>query len=223
MVELHKRQYIVTDFDYYRQKIVPSDTSDWTQCEKNQFYDCIFQEKKNFHTISKIMGKSISKCYIYYLSNIKNCDEYPILKALCAQDKLDRLDSSEACKLCGRDEDLYMCESCGSQFHLRCMYPAREKVPKGNWDCQMCLHDKLDESKRWLEKQARITFETRKRKNEGCLGDEANSDENTIVNSDGNGSKQSVECAADREFQDNVAAIERAALSISEIWNITES
>ena len=44
----------------------------------------------------------------------------------------------DLCCACGAGGDLLCCDSCPNSFHLDCVEPALETVPKGAWHCNAC-------------------------------------------------------------------------------------
>ena len=63
----------------------------------------------------------------------------------------DQQDSEEYCFCCldGGDE-LIMCNTCPRVYHLHCHQPPMRRVPRGNWNCMVCLNPRLKRKKGFL-------------------------------------------------------------------------
>jgi len=69
------------------------------------------------------------------------------------EDKLDNL----PCSICGQnveddDDKLLICDSCNEGFHMFCLDPPLEEVPKGSWYCDRC-NIKREEEENLLKKR----------------------------------------------------------------------
>ena len=50
-------------------------------------------------------------------------------------------DHDEICEVCEKGGDLLCCDTCTLVFHLRCIRPKLQTVPKGKWSCPYCVID----------------------------------------------------------------------------------
>lgn len=52
---------------------------------------------------------------------------------------------NEFCDVCNGGGELICCDSCSLVFHLTCIRPKIDEVPKGRWSCAYCIVDDLGE------------------------------------------------------------------------------
>ncbi|ELU18426.1 hypothetical protein CAPTEDRAFT_136717, partial [Capitella teleta] len=45
----------------------------------------------------------------------------------------------EICERGDREDRLLLCDSCDLGFHLDCLTPALNRVPRGDWFCPQCV------------------------------------------------------------------------------------
>jgi len=45
---------------------------------------------------------------------------------------------ADICTVCGEEGTLILCEDCPRAYHVECCYPPMRKVPRGEWNCQVC-------------------------------------------------------------------------------------
>nr|QDH43443.1 transcriptional factor Gis1 [Metschnikowia australis] len=70
--------------------------------------------------------------YAKYLSSKGNNFEFPV----------GNPSDSERCVICKKNHSpttTLLCDNCDDQYHMRCLLPPLEKVPKGAWYCDKCL------------------------------------------------------------------------------------
>lgn len=48
---------------------------------------------------------------------------------------------NETCDVCEKGGDLLCCDTCSLVFHLKCLRPRLNEVPKGSWFCPHCIQD----------------------------------------------------------------------------------
>ena len=48
---------------------------------------------------------------------------------------------NEVCEVCETGGDLLCCETCTLVYHLSCLRPKINSVPKGSWSCVQCVID----------------------------------------------------------------------------------
>ena len=90
MVKLHQRNYVIAGLFQELTNLPPSDCCDWNEEEKHLFRETIFEKRKQFHDVAKVMGKSVHECITYYLSHYKYTDDYHLLKTIRAQELNDK-------------------------------------------------------------------------------------------------------------------------------------
>ncbi|OBA22297.1 JmjC-domain-containing protein [Metschnikowia bicuspidata var. bicuspidata NRRL YB-4993] len=70
--------------------------------------------------------------YAKYLSSNGNHFDFPV----------GNPGDSESCVICKKNHSpttTLLCDNCDDQFHMRCLLPPLEEVPKGSWYCDKCL------------------------------------------------------------------------------------
>ena len=70
MTLLHRRNYKITGFLEALEEIPPTDGSEWTEEEHNNFLSLLQKNKYNFNKAAKAMGKSVSNCMTVYYNVI---------------------------------------------------------------------------------------------------------------------------------------------------------
>ena len=50
-------------------------------------------------------------------------------------------ENNEYCEICERDGNLLCCDTCTLVFHLSCVRPKIDSIPRGNWSCPYCVLD----------------------------------------------------------------------------------
>lgn len=48
---------------------------------------------------------------------------------------------NEVCEVCEKGGDLLCCDTCTLVFHLKCVRPRMNSIPKGEWSCSYCVLD----------------------------------------------------------------------------------
>jgi hypothetical protein len=64
--------------------------------------------------------------------------------------ELARPDSNKACQICrmpDREAEMLLCDFCDAGWHMSCLSPPLEEVPKGDWACPQCLKQHPDLAK----------------------------------------------------------------------------
>jgi len=146
---LHELQYNAAHFIEKLDKISnPLDCSTWMQQEEDLFHRYVYQYKKNLPKVAKLMKKSFSSCYCYFLTRYKKTNDYVVLKIICKQEKKEQED--DCCAICRDGGDLIICEGCESSFHLSCLSPPLLKVPDCDWYCDECIYGKLVQARSLL-------------------------------------------------------------------------
>lgn len=127
MIKLRQRNYVVAGLFQELTQLRPSDCSDWNEEEKNLFRETIFEKRKNLHDVSKVMGKSVNECIIYYLSYYKHTADYYLLKTIRTQELNDKYvtekkENNESSQK-GKSEDKdHICLVCGGKKSSRRHY-----------------------------------------------------------------------------------------------------
>lgn len=70
MTLLHRRNYKITGFLEALEEIPPTDGSEWTEEERDNFLSLLQQNKYNFNKAAKAMDKSVSNCMTVYYNVI---------------------------------------------------------------------------------------------------------------------------------------------------------
>uniref|UniRef100_A0A7S4VXZ5 PHD-type domain-containing protein n=1 Tax=Ditylum brightwellii TaxID=49249 RepID=A0A7S4VXZ5_9STRA len=158
MVALHENNYSFPGFYEALNKVTPLDGSDWNQEERGLFHVLTLDSRKDLHTVSKKMGKSMNNCLTYYLGKYKHSDGYRFTKEICVQEREDKKSrgNAEACAVCKEGGNLLICDTCEFGFHLDCVRPPLLNIPEGNWDCDDCLNMKLLEMRSTLLKETDV-------------------------------------------------------------------
>jgi len=81
-------------------------------------------------------------------SDNKSAQKGSVLSDDSSVDSVDSIESG--CRICGFDDDhanLLLCEGCDKEVHTYCLNPPLEKVPTGDWFCDVCRSrmDKAEE------------------------------------------------------------------------------
>ena len=62
-----------------------------------------------------------------------------------ASNSLEQVFSDEACERCKRTDfetEMLLCDGCDKGYHIFCLVPKLEKIPRGDWRCPECLASK---------------------------------------------------------------------------------
>ena len=63
-----------------------------------------------------------------------------------ASDMVDQHQS--LCQVCGRGGDLLCCDTCTLVYHMECLKPPLKAIPKGIWQCPVCLDEKKSKKRK---------------------------------------------------------------------------
>ncbi|SCV02094.1 LAMI_0G15830g1_1 [Lachancea mirantina] len=112
-----------------------------------------YLQRKSQQSLEKGPNKS-------WLTQLVYDEKYPKSLLNDAESDDDEEEDSEAgCYICKRNSHgskTILCDSCDKPFHLFCLKPALEQVPKGNWMCDNCVVGNgfygFKEEKEWYSK-----------------------------------------------------------------------
>jgi len=107
----------------------------WTDMDKKRFHETIIENRKNFHAVSKQIGKSVCQCLTYYFGCYKQSDDYNKLK-----EHMHRVPSkiSKLCAVCSLEGDTISCDFCEKAFHLECLDNPDHDDSSEFWYCTPC-------------------------------------------------------------------------------------
>ncbi|QRV73270.1 histone demethylase JARID1 [Ceratobasidium sp. AG-Ba] len=73
-------------------------------------------------------------------------DNTPILNPLAAQiaAEVRKGETCEICKKSDRDTEMLLCDGCDEGFHMSCLDPPLNAIPKGSWFCHECMFGNND-------------------------------------------------------------------------------
>jgi hypothetical protein len=173
-VALHENGYSLTNMNEIISKIDPTDGSDWTKEEKENFNNEIFRLRKDMTTLSRTLNKDMKSCLGYYLGTYKKSDHYRLLKTVCVDERYEKAASSvhgiDACAVCGDGGSLLICDGCEGEYHMSCMRPPLKTVPEGHWECDECVDRKFLECREFIIRHSglyeRFQANSKKRKAE---------------------------------------------------------
>lgn len=125
----------------------PTDGTDWDDPTRRTYAAELFRARKDMTKVARNMKLPMKTCLAYYLGTFKASDDYRLLKTVCCEDRMERLEALEhgidACSICGDGGQLLICDGCEREFHLGCMRPRLAKVPEGEWECDECVATKF--------------------------------------------------------------------------------
>lgn len=174
---LMEKNFDVDEFKEDAKNLKPTDGSDWDQKTRKQFADLIFKSRKNMVLVANEMGIPLKTSLAYYLGTFKASEGYRLLKTVCCEERIERLNDREnsvdACCVCGDGGSLLICDGCDKEYHAACLRPRLAKIPDGDWECDECVSRKFLETRNYLLENCGLfeQGESRKRSHaevEGC-------------------------------------------------------
>jgi len=142
MVCLHKRGYRISGFFEDLMTAGSLDGSAWSREEKECFHRLILSTRKEMRKVAKSMGKSMNECLAYYFNAYKFTADYVALKRVMAKERGRQENQSSpgvnSCELCDGGGELICCGGCEKLYHLKCIIPPIDSIPKGEWHCDHC-------------------------------------------------------------------------------------
>ena len=139
----HSRGYRLPGFYQEVSSTSPTDCSDWTKEDKDNFRSAVFEHHENMKEVSKMIGKPVSECITYYLVKFKRAKSYKSLKRSMKR-KANVSEGSAGtlvCNECGKGGMLIACDTCEAHYHLTCAAPPLESIPEGSWSCGNCKRE----------------------------------------------------------------------------------
>ncbi|XP_074605334.1 lysine-specific demethylase 5-like isoform X2 [Brevipalpus obovatus] len=112
------------------------------------------RRRTSFLRVDKVCAKSYTESYSILYSELQRLQVYgagPKMpgfstdsesKVKSPDKNSDFKDQSQICILCNEDtfaHQLLRCAGCGNLFHLYCLIPPRNDMPKGVWHCPRCV------------------------------------------------------------------------------------
>jgi len=95
---------------------------------------CNQTRSKDFRVLAEATGHSLDTVIVeYYLWKSSHPKEYKVAKR-----KRKRSKESDYCDVCDDGGRLIICDLCRRAYHLECLNPPLEEVPKGHWFCENC-------------------------------------------------------------------------------------
>jgi len=149
------------DAFYEAVKLVkPIDGSDWEVEQRSMFAEEIFRARKDMKAVCKAMDIPMKTCLAYYLGQFKASDDYRLLKTVCCQERIERLESLDhgvdACTICGDGGSLLICDGCDKEYHQSCCRPKLAQIPQGDWECDECVATKFLKAKDYLLRTTKL-------------------------------------------------------------------
>jgi hypothetical protein len=104
-------------------------TSTFSRKEARLFESTLTTRRKDFSAISRQMKRTRSDCLIHY---------YGWKKVSCSYREMKKDWKTDWCSVCDDGGDLIICDLCDLPYHLGCVSPPLDKIPKGDWYCPSC-------------------------------------------------------------------------------------
>lgn len=162
LLALASADYNVEEFQSSVVKdLKPSDGSDWSQEQKDQFHAEVFRCRRDLLQVSKTMDIKMDVCHTYYLTSYKSTCDYRLLKTICI-DEREQKDEEEAeqgvdaCAVCGDGGNLIICDHCEGEYHINCLKPVLRDIPKGHWECDECVNSRVLEARNFLIRRSKL-------------------------------------------------------------------
>lgn len=166
---LMEKNFDVDAFKDAAKNLTPMDGSDWDQQTRKRFADLIFKKRKNMVSVANEMEIPMKTALAYYLGTFKASEGYRLLKTVCCEERMERLNDREnsvdACCVCGDGGSLLICDGCNKEYHASCLRPRLAKIPEGDWECDECVSRKFLETRDFILENCRLfeKVESRKR------------------------------------------------------------
>ncbi len=107
--------------------------------EESKKFDSLCRESvighgKDFREAARLMNRPVETVLVqYYRWKTANREAYNLLRN-------ERREEPDQCCICKDGGHLIVCNSCCRAFHLKCLQPPLEVVPRGDWYCTLCTH-----------------------------------------------------------------------------------
>ena len=137
------RGYRLPGFYQELSHVSPTNCSHWTNDDREDFRKAVFEKHENMKEVSKMVGKPISECITYYLSNFKRTKSYKKLKRSMRKANVDNDGNADTllCNECKKGGMLIACDTREAHYHLACASPPLASIPDGAWYCGNCKRD----------------------------------------------------------------------------------
>ena len=144
---LMEKKFNVEAFKEAIKSVKPTDGSDWSKEQQEAFTLEIFRARKDMNAVATKMKIPMKTCLTYYLGRFKASDDYRLLKTVCCEERLEKLEELQhgfdACCICGDGGNLLICDGCEKEYHPSCTKPRLARVPDGDWECDECVATKF--------------------------------------------------------------------------------